>query len=124
MLKKFVFLITIVYSLALATVCLMPMKRLPDIGVSFGDKIFHSLTYVILAFLWFYTLHFHFKLNKIKSIIYASVISIIFGTIIEILQGVLTKTRQGDVLDVLANSLGVLVAASVLFLKSRNTVKK
>lgn len=124
MLKKQVFLITVFYSLALATVCLMPLKKLPDIGVSFADKIFHSLTYVILVFLWFYSLVFRFKTRKIKSIIYASFISIIFGIIIEILQGALTHTRQADVLDVVANSVGVLFAASLLLLKNINTVKK
>ena len=124
MLKKQVFLITVFYSLALATVCLIPLKKLPDIGVSFADKIFHSLTYVILAFLWFYSLVFHFKTSKIKSIIYASIISIFFGIIIEILQGTLTKTRQADFLDILANSLGVLLVALLLLLKNRNTVKK
>jgi len=123
-LKKQVFLITILYSLALAVVCLLPFKKLPDIGVSFGDKIFHSLTYVILTFLWFFTLYFHYKHSKIKSIVCASAISIIFGIIIEILQGVLTKTRQADVLDVLANSVGVLFAVALLLLKSINTVKK
>lgn len=124
MLKKQVFFITIFYSLALASVCLISFKKLPDIGVSFGDKLFHSFTYVILVFLWYNSLVFHFKRDKINSIIYASIIGIIFGIIIEVLQGVFTTTRHADVFDVLANSLGVLVAASLLVLKNRNTVKK
>lgn len=124
MLKKQVFLITIFYSLALTVVCLMSFKKLPDVGVSFADKIFHAFTYMILAFLWFSTLVFQFKINKIKAIIYASIISIIFGIIIEVLQGALTSTRQADIYDVLANSFGVLIMASLLMLKNRNTVKK
>ncbi|PKQ44470.1 teicoplanin resistance protein VanZ [Confluentibacter flavum] len=93
-------------------------------GVSFGDKIFHSLSYAVLAFLWFYTFFFQFKISKTKAILFASVISIIFGIIIEVLQGVFTSTRQADVYDVLANSLGVLFAACLLLLKNINTVKK
>ncbi|WP_317044934.1 VanZ family protein [Confluentibacter flavum] len=124
MLKKYLFLITIFYSLALASVCLLPIKKLPDVGVSFGDKIFHSLSYAVLAFLWFYTFFFQFKISKTKAILFASVISIIFGIIIEVLQGVFTSTRQADVYDVLANSLGVLFAACLLLLKNINTVKK
>ncbi|MGE5944759.1 MAG: VanZ family protein [Flavobacteriales bacterium] len=124
MLKKQVFLITILYSLALASVCLISFKKLPDIGVSFGDKLFHSLTYVILVFLWYNSLVFHFKIGKIKALTDASIISIIFGIIIEVLQGVFTATRHADVFDVLANSIGVVVAASLLALKNRNTVKK
>src|SRR5690606_7023947 len=110
--------------LVLTMVCLMSFKKLPDVGVSFADKIFHALTYTILAFLWFNSLVFQFKINKIKAIIYASIISIIFGIIIEVLQGALTSTRQADVYDVLANSFGVLIMASLLMLKNRNTVKK
>lgn len=124
MLKKYVFTITIFYSIALVWVCLMPLKKLPDLGVSFSDKIFHSLTYAILAFLWFNTFFFQFKKNKITAIVYASVISIIFGIIIEVSQGVFTATRQADMFDVLANSLGVLLTASLLMLKNINTVKK
>jgi len=122
-LKKYVFIITIFYSLALASVCLIQFKKLPDLGISFGDKIFHSLTYVVLAFLWYYTLVFQFKICNKKAIVYASAISIIFGIIIEVLQGVFTVTRQADVFDVLANSLGVFFAAMVLLLKNRIRVK-
>ena len=123
-LKKCVFIITIFYSLALATVCLIDFKKLPDVGISFADKIFHSLTYTLLAFLWFNTLVFQFKMGNKKAIIYASAISIVFGMIVEVLQGVFTSTRHADVLDVLANSLGVLFMACLLLLKNRITVKK
>lgn len=119
MLKRQVFLITIFYSLALALVCLLPFKKLPDVGVSFGDKIFHSLTYVVLTFLWFSTFFFQFKTSKINAIIYSSVISIVFGIIIEVLQGVFTTTRQADVFDVLANSIGVLFAAVLIVVKKQ-----
>lgn len=110
--------------MALALVCLMPLKKIPNVGVSFADKIFHSLTYVVLTFLWFGTFYFQFKKGKIKAIVYATIISIIFGIIVEVLQGVFTATRQADVYDVLANSLGVLFAVSLLLLKNINTVKK
>ncbi len=124
MLKKCIFIITIFYSLALAAVCLMDFKKLPDLGISFADKIFHSLTYVLLTFLWFVTLIFQFEMGHKKAILYASAISIVFGIIIEVLQGVFTATRHADVLDVLANSLGVLFMASLIMLKNRITVKK
>lgn len=97
----------------------MPSNTLPDIEVSFGDKIFHSLAYVFLTLLWFYSLLFHFKKSKIKSIVYACLFSIIFGIIIELLQELITKTRRADMLDVLANSLGVFIAASWLIFKKQ-----
>jgi VanZ family protein len=54
-----------------------------------------------------------------KALIYASVISVAFGIIIEVLQEILTETRSADLLDVLANSLGVLIAACSLLLKKQ-----
>jgi VanZ family protein len=123
-LKKQIVYITVFYSLALAVVCLIPSDTLPDVEVSFADKIFHSVTYVVLTFLWFYSLVLSFKMETLNAIVYASVISIIFGIIIEVLQETLTETRRGDVLDVLANSLGVLFAASIIWFKNRNSVKK
>lgn len=102
----------------------MPIERPPDFGVSFADKIFHSFTYIILTFLWFYTLCFHFNTRIRKAILYASVISIIFGIIIELFQEVFTKTRQADLLDVIANTVGVFFATGFLLLKNRNSVKK
>lgn len=124
MLKKNVFIVTIFYSLALATVCLMQLNKLPETGISFADKIFHALSYGVLMVLWFNTLVFQFKISINKAILYAAIISIIFGIIIEVLQGVFTTTRKADMFDVIANSFGVLVLAAVIFLKNKLTVKK
>lgn len=76
-----------------------------DIEVANIDKGYHSFAYFILTITWL--LAFYKKPQK-KYIIAIS--CIIFGIIIEILQTSLTVYRTGDYLDVLANSLGVLLA--------------
>lgn len=115
MLKKNILLIiTIGYSLALITVCLIKLNNIPDIGVSFGDKIFHFLAYGLLTFLWFYTFIYAFRFKKKKAILSASILSVIFGIIIEVLQGSVTVSRQFDVYDVIANTMGVLLISLVL----------
>lgn len=119
MLKKQIVYITVFYSLALTVVCLIPSNKLPDVEVSFADKIFHSITYLVLTFLWFYSFVYRFKIERMKALIYASVISVAFGIIIEVLQEILTETRSANLLDVLANSLGVLIAACSLLLKKQ-----
>lgn len=119
MLKKQIVYITVFYSLALTVVCLIPSNKLPDVEVSFADKIFHSITYLVLTFLWFYSFVYRFKIERMKALIYASVISVAFGIIIEVLQEILTETRSADLLDVLANSLGVFMAACSLLLKKQ-----
>lgn len=97
----------------------MPSNKLPDVEVSFADKIFHSITYLVLTFLWFYSFFYRFKIERMKALIYASVIAVAFGIIIEVLQEILTETRSADLLDVLANSLGVFMAACSLLLKKQ-----
>ena len=108
------------YTIALAVVCLIKINNLPEIGVSFADKIFHLLAYSVLAFLWFSSLFYTLNLEKNKALLYAALFSVIFGIIIEILQGVLTKFRSADFYDVMANTLGVFLTAMIIFI----TVKK
>jgi VanZ family protein len=123
-LKKQVFLLTLIYTTALTVVCLIKINKLPSLGVSFTDKIYHFLAYTVLAFLWYSTFLFKFKFEKSKALIYASIFSIIFGIIIEVLQGVLTVYRAADFYDVVANTSGVLFVVIILLLKNRVSIKK
>lgn len=123
MLKKYSSFIALLYTLALATVCLIQIKELPDVKVSFGDKIFHFLTYSVLTLLWYYAFFAKFKIGRVKAIIYASVFSILFGIIIEVLQGSVTTSRFADIYDVLANTLGVLFTALLLLINKRVRIK-
>ena len=72
------------------------------------DKVFHSLAYFVLAISWLFT--FYKKPEKKYTIVISC---IIFGIIIEVLQMNLTAYRTGDLLDVLANTFGVLLALFV-----------
>ncbi|GAA3556748.1 VanZ family protein [Snuella lapsa] len=118
MLKKYALTILILYSVALTVVSLVKINKLPDVGISFGDKIFHFLTYSVLTYLWVNALFYAFKLTKTKAIIVAAIISIGFGILIEVLQGTMTASRASDLYDVAANTFGVLLAALVLSQKS------
>lgn len=97
---------------------------MPDIGVSFGDKIFHCFAYLILTFLWVNAMVMQFYLKKIKAIIYASMFSVVFGIVIEVLQGSVTLVRAADFNDVIANTIGVVIAVIVLLFNKGMYVKK
>ena len=114
----------IFYSLALATVSLIQLKNIPNVGVEFGDKIFHFLAYSVLAFLWFSALFFKFNVSITKAIVYSALSSIVFGIILEALQGSVTAYRSSDVYDALANTLGVLFTVLILLASKRIHVKK
>ena len=123
MLKTYFFVITILYSIALTVVCLIDLNGVIEVKISSGDKIFHSLSYVVLTFLWYYTLYYNLKFNKGESLIYAVVISIIFGIVIEVLQETVTTYRSSDIIDILANSFGAILAAVVIAIKNKYILK-
>ncbi|WP_282133952.1 VanZ family protein [Seonamhaeicola maritimus] len=102
---------------------LIKFNKLPDVGVDFGDKIFHFLTYGLLTILWLYTFLYNFKFNFRHAIFTAAILSIVFGIIIEVLQGSLTSYRAFDGFDALANTLGVLIASLALWGKRNLGVK-
>ena len=123
MLKTYFFVITILYSIALTVVCLIDLNGVIEVKISFGDKIFHSLAYVVLTALWYYTFYYNLKFNKGKALINAVVISIIFGIVIEVLQGTVTTYRSSDINDVFANSFGAILAAVVIAVKNKYILK-
>ncbi len=111
------------YAIALGTVSLITLKDLPDVQISFADKIFHFLAYSIFVVLWYFAFCYTFKFQKTKSILYAFVFAVLFGIIIEVLQDTMTASRALDVYDALANTLGALMSAIILWLTKSLRVK-
>lgn len=124
MFKIFLLISAIAYTTALTTVSLMTLRNLPDIGVSFGDKIFHFLAYAVLTILWTFVFFYNFNYIKKKAIGYAFVISVSFGIFIEVVQGTATVARSFDVYDMLANTCGALLAVGILSIYSFKHIKK
>lgn len=110
-------LFIIATAITIGIICLSLLK-VPGTGIEIKniDKAYHSIAYFTLAIAWLFT--FYQKPNKKYLIV---ICCIVFGIIIEVLQSNLTVYRTGDYLDVLANSLGVLLALTVfnLFLKKK-----
>jgi VanZ family protein len=123
-LKKNILFITILYTIALACVSLIKINDISDYVPSITDKVFHFLTYGILAILWYLTWFTKLERKKTTALFLAMVISIGFGIIIEVLQHRITSTRIFDLKDILANILGVILAVGIITLKNRFEVKK
>ena len=125
MLKTYTFTITILYTLALATICLVRVNEVVSkVAIPFGDKLFHFSTYVILTALWYSTFFYKFQKSKKKALWYAIIFCVIFGIIIEVLQGMVTTYRSSDINDVFANTTGVLLVAVVIGLKNKKHIIK
>ena len=120
MTKKILLIFAISYTIVLAIFSLINIGSLPRLGSNFDDKILHALAYGLLVLLWYFTLH---SLKKANPIFIAALFSIIYGIILEILQGQVTVARNLDILDVLANCIGVMVMSFFLIIRNRTIVK-
>lgn len=123
-LRRFALLISISYTILLVLVSFISLDDFAEIEVDKGDKIFHFLVYFILVVLWYIALIEKVTWSKSKQIIIIAFCSIMFGIIIEILQGSLTSYRAADGFDILANTLGVLLASASIWFNNRNVKKK
>ncbi|CAM1356437.1 VanZ family protein [Tenacibaculum halocynthiae] len=112
--KKNRIIIAIFITISIAILSLIKLGKQP-ISISNIDKIEHSIAYFFLTFSWL------LALVKTKYQIYiVSICCLIYGIIIEALQATITIYRTGDYYDVIANSVGVLLAFilfSVFFYK-------
>lgn len=119
--KRILLILTICYTLVLAVFSLAAITSLPELGTNYDDKIFHIFAYVILVLLWYFTLH---RLKIANPIFIAALVSVVYGIIIEVLQGQFTVVRSLDILDILANCIGITMATFFIIIRNRRIVKK
>ena len=86
----------------------------PDI-LNFTDKIVHFGAYFVLTFLWG---RYFLLANSAKStnriLFYVALGVLFYGIIIEVLQSTVTKNRSGELADIVANVLGIVVASFIV----------
>ena len=80
-------------------------------SISVSDKTYHLIAYFLLMLSWLYV--FCKKETLQRNVKYIILGCIIFGIIIEILQGVVTSYRTASYLDIVANTIGVLLAVVI-----------
>lgn len=126
MLKNRALLLSVLYTLALTLLSLLKLDLddVEEIIPSFSDKIFHFLAYFIFTWLWFNTFLYRFHFKKNKSILLSILVSVTFGIVIEVLQHLITTSRSFDLLDILANILGVIISAFLINNYIKIDVKK
>ena len=86
------------------------------------DKLIHVSISLILVFIW---LLYFFKRQRfivLNSLVKILIACFIYGTLIEVLQHIFVTSRQADFLDILANSIGLILGASI-FWKVKSRIK-
>ena len=121
--KRFLIPAAVFYTTALATLSLVNLNNVTAGSPKNSDKAFHFLAYCLLALVWYLVFKCGFKWSKTKSLVATGFLSISFGVLIEYLQGTFTETRQFDVFDIVANSLGVILTLLILVIKNKSKDK-
>ncbi|WP_116796187.1 VanZ family protein [Flavobacterium sp. 103] len=109
--KYFLFLVALIWTGIVSYFCLVNSNEIPVINIPNLDKCIHTFFHLVFTFVWF--LFFRKQLqsdNAIKPLMYSFVFSFVFGIAIEMLQQSITTTRHADILDVVANSIGAILA--------------
>lgn len=88
--------------------------NVPNITIPNADKVVHFMFYFVFVFLWYRYLFF-IKKTKAIHLFLLVVVAITIGILVEIGQGYFTITRQSDIFDVVANSLGAIVGSFISF---------
>ena len=100
-------LLAIIWTVLITVASLVSSSAIPKVNLLWNDKIVHFLFYLVFVVLWsFANVKSYLKLKYDLLIV---VFAIFYGIIIEVLQSVLTKTREADLFDAFANSLGAIV---------------
>ena len=106
MLKRYLPLLVLLYTIAIIIISLIPIPNLPlpEFSLLQPDKLFHFLMYFVMFLGWKKSNFFKEDKYFIKSL----VIVFLVGLFTEFLQGTEYIERYYELADLLANSLGIL----------------
>lgn len=113
--------IAIVITIFIAVLSIAKVDRAIPQQILLRDKLNHLIAYFFLTVSWFYALYKNkFSLKNAKQLILCC---ILYGMLLEVLQSILTSYRTASYLDILANSIGVVIGAlAFLFFEKKNKV--
>ena len=124
MLKKISnsFVPVLIWALIIVVGSILSSSKVPSIAVS--DKGIHFVFYAIFAFLLYFPVYRTKKIafSFLGSAVIVVLIGFTFGALIELVQDRYIVGRFGEWLDLVANSLGLLVGALVGVVFKRKAV--
>ena len=110
--------LALIYTALLTAVSIKERSDLPPLPVfTFQDKLAHFIAYAGLAVAWgAYWLRRSTPSFWKPFLLVLVLSSLIYGTIIEFLQAQITQSRSADPYDVVANTVGMFIGATAIFL--------
>lgn len=108
--KKLLLLSAVFYTIILIVLSLININNIPDLGSDMDDKIYHVIAYFILSILWIT----YVKNNRNSNHIYTvAILAVALGASLEVLQYLVNPNRTFDFLDMLANTVGVIIGTII-----------
>ncbi len=121
--KQILFFVALIWTLLLTILSLFSLSRFPKIKFGFdsSDKLMHAFFYLALVLIWHLYFYVKFKLVLKKSFLFGiAIVAFVYGIVIEVLQDVLPYGRSAEWADILANTLGILIASIIVVVFSGN----
>ena len=114
MLKRYLPLLVLLYTIAIIIISLIPIPNLPlpEFNLLQPDKLFHFMMYFVMFLGWKKSNFF----NEDKYFIKSLVIVFLVGLFTEFLQGTEYIERYYELADLLANSIGILFSYLIFVL--------
>ena len=110
----------IIWTITIAVLCLESSSDLPSVKVIGIDKIVHVTFHFVFVNLWYlFFVNNNFTKYFSNLVTKTFFLSLTYGVLIEIAQQLFTKTRQADILDVLANITGAILAVILIKILSQ-----
>lgn len=111
---------SIAWAIVILVLCLIPGKALPEwnwFALLDLDKLVHAGLFFVLAVLLAQA--FVNNGSPTRYILWACFISIMYGLSTEIMQGLQALGRRTDINDMIANSMGAILAAAYVNWKAK-----
>jgi VanZ family protein len=115
----------LIWSLIVLILTLIPGEAVPDVDIVQIDKVVHFFIFGVLMILSSYALLKMHMLNRwpANPLMISGIYSITFGSLIEVIQQ-FVPGRNFSLVDMLANTIGVVLGyAVVIFLRRKNVLK-
>lgn len=112
--------LAIVWALLILLLSALPGEDFPDLSfwslLSF-DKVVHAFFYAVLVELMIvgFIKQYTFRRLRFSAVTVSVILGIFYGGLIEFLQATAFRSRQGDVMDWIADTVGSLVGMLVFY---------
>jgi VanZ family protein len=112
---KFLFVLSLVYTLLMTIALLTPITGTPKIEFPFVDKMVHFIMNAGLFIVWSsFILSKRIGLSKTQTLALLFLGVLFYGILIEVLQENFIATRGADIFDVVANIFGLFFGLFVV----------